>query len=166
MKIKQWQSWVRILRTQHEMENGPSVQSLGIQWNHHGRRNRGGHRGLVPPQVFCLCHAHSICPVLQIHTVPPQSKSLSYTSDHWEQTPLGTNILFLVVKCPHLIKHFLSWNKVLALHMDGVIWYLTCPEHSFHIKAGVLGLIFLATTTNFVYFYFMFYYTVMKVQCS
>ena len=35
----------------------------------------------MPPQVFCLFHAHSICPVLQIHTVPPQSKSLSYTSD-------------------------------------------------------------------------------------
>ena len=33
----------------------------------------GGHRGHVPPQVFNLCHAHSICLVLQIYYIlcPP-----------------------------------------------------------------------------------------------
>ena len=46
-----------------------------------GVRTRGAPGACAPPQVFCLFHAHSICPVLQIHTVPPQSKSLSYTSD-------------------------------------------------------------------------------------
>ena len=41
----------------------------------------GGHRGHVPPppKVFSLCHAHSICPVLQISFIkncaPPIKKS-------------------------------------------------------------------------------------------
>ena len=55
-----------------------------FQFPPHRRRNRGeGHRGHVSPQVFCLFHAHSICPILQIHTVPSQSKSLSYISAPW-----------------------------------------------------------------------------------
>ena len=50
----------------------------------HSRRNQGGTGGTCPPppQVFSLFH---ICSVLQsnlLHTVPPQSKSLSYASDN------------------------------------------------------------------------------------
>ena len=41
----------------------------------HRHRNRGGTGGTCPPQVFNLCHAHSICPVLQIYILcPPNQK--------------------------------------------------------------------------------------------
>ena len=56
---------------------------IGIGAGRGGTGSReGGHWGHVtPPQVFSLCHAHSICPVLQTKNCAPQLKSLSYTSD-------------------------------------------------------------------------------------
>ena len=57
-------------------------KTLDQQVHRHRNEGGGGAPGAhAPPQVFCLFHAHSICPVLQIHTVPPQLKSLSYTSE-------------------------------------------------------------------------------------